>query len=223
MTRIETKTRTIHTFDELDDDAKQAAIESNRESQVTDEWYEHTIENWQSLLSAIGIKEAEIRFSGFCSQGDGATIANAIVDPDELLGFLSNCPPPADTWADESDIAKQSYLAHKLGWVAGKDSRLDWLRYFSVLDEYSFSFRCTNYHYSHENSHYIEVDGYSKSDDISSAVDAFADKLNDMRRQLCRIIYSDLRAEYEYLTSDEFLTGWLSDTGMEFYESGSNA
>lgn len=50
--RTETVTRNLYTFDELSEDAKQKAIDNNREMNVGDEWWECTYED----AHTIGLK-----------------------------------------------------------------------------------------------------------------------------------------------------------------------
>ena len=45
---------------------------------IDDHWYECVIEDWKAKLKRKGFHEAEIVFSGFGSQGDGASFTATI-------------------------------------------------------------------------------------------------------------------------------------------------
>lgn len=63
----------LFTFDELSDDAKQTAINSERDNDCLDYyWYTNETEHFKDCLALIGFNNADISFGGFYSQGDGA-------------------------------------------------------------------------------------------------------------------------------------------------------
>ena len=63
----------VYKFDELSDEAKEKVLEKHRDINVDDShWYEFTMEMWKEKLKEAGFDDAEIHFSGFWSQGDGA-------------------------------------------------------------------------------------------------------------------------------------------------------
>ena len=66
---------TLYQFDELSDDIKKQLIDQCKDGGLAlpDEWYEDTIENWETKLIEIGFLNPLIKFSGFYSQGDGAS------------------------------------------------------------------------------------------------------------------------------------------------------
>lgn len=71
---MRTETKEIYTFEELSEKVQQEVIEKNRLINIDDAgyWYEWTLEDWRERLAEKGFSDAEIWFSGFCSQGDGA-------------------------------------------------------------------------------------------------------------------------------------------------------
>ena len=81
------QTHTIHTylFDELSDEYKKNAIEKNRDINVEYmNWDGFMLEEWTDKLKAMGYDKAEILYSGFGSQGDGACFT-ARVDIEKWL------------------------------------------------------------------------------------------------------------------------------------------
>ncbi len=74
MMRTETTTRTIYTFDELSDAAKEKARDWYREGIAGDSyWHEWIIEYAKTIGAILGIDIDDVYFSGFWSQGDGAS------------------------------------------------------------------------------------------------------------------------------------------------------
>lgn len=71
---MRTETKEIYTFEELSEKVQQEVIEKNRLINIDDAgyWYEWTLEDWRERLDEKGFSDAEICFSGFCRQGDGA-------------------------------------------------------------------------------------------------------------------------------------------------------
>ena len=53
-------------------DIEKKAIDANRYINVDYDWYDFIFDDWKTKLHGNGFENAEIYFSGFCSQGDGA-------------------------------------------------------------------------------------------------------------------------------------------------------
>ncbi len=65
--------RTGFKFDKLSDEAKEVAREWYREHMNDYEWWDHIYDEWKEELNDMGFYNVEIAFSGFWSQGDGAS------------------------------------------------------------------------------------------------------------------------------------------------------
>lgn len=63
---------TVYTFDELSDEAKQSAIDNNRDINIDYEWWDYIYNDTIEIGKILGIDITNIYFSGFSSQGDGA-------------------------------------------------------------------------------------------------------------------------------------------------------
>lgn len=171
---------------ELTDEQKEL-IEKHRDINTNYDWWEYTYEYWAEKLIEKGIEPDDFRFSGFYSQGDGASFAGKL----NLLQFLKahNLTmeyPAATFFADD-------YLGARL-------------------------FRSAS-HYSHEHTvnistNFGDYNDYDEDDLRYEVYNTMRDELNDETPELeetlidicrgyMRALYSDLRDEYEYLTSDE--------------------
>ena len=75
----------LFTFEELTPEVQKKVIEDNRYLNVEYfDWYHSIIEEWTAKLEEAGYMEPEILFSGFYSQGDGASFT-AKLDMEKFL------------------------------------------------------------------------------------------------------------------------------------------
>jgi hypothetical protein len=83
---MKTKTINLYSFNELSDEAKQFALNKYRYSQVSwgSEWDMFVLEECESLLKENGFDNPKIHYSGFYSQGDGASF-DADIDLEKFL------------------------------------------------------------------------------------------------------------------------------------------
>ena len=51
---------------------------------IDEDWHEELIEEWVEKLAGLGFADADIRFSGFSSQGDGANFKADVERDDEV-------------------------------------------------------------------------------------------------------------------------------------------
>lgn len=76
---MKTRTINIYTFEELNEKAQRKAIEDHRYIETEGfEWYKFTYEKWIEELKTQGYEDTKIQFSGFYSQGDGASFEATI-------------------------------------------------------------------------------------------------------------------------------------------------
>jgi len=74
---MRTESRNLYTLDELTEEARARAIESNRDWNVdNDHWCEYTLDDFRAIAQLLGFtidQKRGVAFSGFSSQGDGAS------------------------------------------------------------------------------------------------------------------------------------------------------
>lgn len=92
---MKTIEKTVYTFAELSESAKQSACDWYAQSLPCD-WYADVCDDFEMCVSFMGLSDVQTRFSGFWSQGDGASFSaryayrkNGLVD---LIAYA-----PADT------------------------------------------------------------------------------------------------------------------------------
>ena len=235
----------VYKFDELPSKIKEKVIEKNRDINVDiGDWYEYTMEQWKEKLAGQGFIDAEIHFSGFCSQGDGAC-------------FDAKC--------DVSLLASAVY--------SGKDEGFyrEVLKLFADngplvlarIEKNSYG-----HHYSHANTRYITVDKefsnleedvdkilltdlvmvptmlseYDECHDdvkvilsglialrlkyqvpargLDDLLNKFERDTNQLRKDLSNEIYRELEKDYDSLTSDESIIDTITANEYEFDEDG---
>jgi hypothetical protein len=210
--------KNVYSYAELIEQSKtglvgSAAVERVRtklsEWVTSDNWYDSEYEVWQSALEQIGFTRPEIRFSGFWSQGDGASFTSE-VDVERLFWYSTHkivgrniIKPTKRTGSDEDFLP---WVVHQLGGQYGyfpkirklKNKLLDGCLRLSVEREYGV-------HYVHERSTKLVSEDYGFSDKELAIVGEWIGEIESLRYRLCQSIYSNLEREYEYLTCDEHL------------------
>ena len=160
-------------------------------------WYEYTKDTWTEALAQVGFTSADIRFSGFWSQGDGASFTSH-VDMSALLAFFTtpiepeNCIKPTRRTGDREDFWP---------WIVEKVGRV-----------YNPQFTCVV-----PIADYLSPDVASR---LASLVNNFEEACDELRRDLCCAIYKDLESGYEYCTSKEALIDDAEANGWQFDEEG---
>lgn len=81
---METRTYEVYKFSELTKDQQVKATENLRDINTDYDWYRFELEDYCEDLDKQGFEDAEITFSGFWSQGDGASFT-AIVNLEKFL------------------------------------------------------------------------------------------------------------------------------------------
>lgn len=193
-------------FDELDERAKERVRRWHNET-LHDEWYEFIIDEAKTKGYDYGFSIDDVRFSGFYSQGDGASWTGCI----RIRRFIEACIPPEHKLYTRAQIYAELVAD---GWV-----------------EPSVDVTRRSFHYVHENTmgvddiddsdlHSLDIDEASviKGESIlkganvyelALAIDAssFAVELQEIMqgkaREYAQEIFYKLRDEYEYQTSDE--------------------
>ena len=194
---MRTKPTVLYQFDELSEAAKTKAIEAMRDINTDHDWSEFSREYWQDdKLPELGFDNAQIAFSGFWSQGDGASFTATV---------------NAGKFIKAHKLTRRfrrlvNILQH--GWsVIGRVYR-------------------TSHHYSHEYTvtTEMETDYYSdntkRQDRVETQVKELEEIILSEVRDLSRQIYRELEKEYEYLVSDEAIAETIRSNEYEFDKNG---
>jgi hypothetical protein len=204
-----------YTFDELSPEAKKHAIDTNREYNVESyDWWDPIIEGFVENMEEIGMKDIDCQFSGFNSQGDGASFTGKVRDNQLFLTSLNLNPL--------ENLTKGKVISDKIK---------------NALEELSENIYITiNRHdsrYYHHNtiSAEVEVDGDDEIEmdlgigvnitiDVQEQCDKLEEPITEWARQKSKELYNDLENSYEELTSDETIEEDLRSGGHSFDEEG---
>lgn len=195
----ETRQYTVYKFSELSEDAKEKVLERYRDWNVSDEyWYEHFNDFLKEDLKEFGLLFDSFSFSGFFSQGDGASIRYSISD---TFKFIRHLMPDK----------KDSKLINRLEeWAVDgidHDRETQRRRDFYYYDDY-----CA-----------VEFNLYGANQPLPRLSD-FVERLNkastEFHKDLCRKLYRDLQREYDYQTSDTTLTEYFIQSDYVFTQEG---
>ena len=218
-------TQTEFSYRELSAKAQQKAREWFCET-LDYEWWEHIYEHAKQSGVERGFEIDDIRFSGFWSQGDGASWTGSV----NIKAFLDY-----HLKEDNPDFGRyfvlQAIIAENNDWVAS----------YTNVNRYGF-------HYVHDNTMRLESIGYSNLEcldaddeerlqeegplqradiyqlregaDIDQLIDSLETWILEEAQAYARQIYDDLESEYDHLTSDESLVEAAEANGWMFDEDG---
>jgi hypothetical protein len=152
---------------------------------------------------AKGFQVANMFFSGFWSQGDGACFTGSVGNWKVLLATLSK----PETWAEVADaygwhlqIASLGNYNHSGTMYAGENDLGIPDGFYNPFDEDDDPLRFDAWQQIHGHKYPTEW----QLDDLVIEIMALA-------RSLADDLYSELEAEYEHLTDDEIVIAYLLD------------
>lgn len=196
------KTITVKTYSiqELSDEAFRHAIDENRYSIVElDDWWEYVYDNFKTDMAQAGYDVTDIRFSGFYSQGDGASF--------------------------EANIPVYEYL--KANKLANKYRTLYKFAKEGLVDEIQVMYKTDHYAHEHTMSVYDNSLSFSVDFETPKQQDKYEDQLYRLVERIeeeivekAKKLYKDLRNEYEILTSEDAVAEDLANNDCMFDERG---
>ena len=191
-----TKTLTLFSYDELSPKAQAKVLEDNRYFNVED-GDNYVIEDWQDeKLPALGFDNAEISYSGFGSQGDGASFTAKV----NIL-----------TWLKVNKNLNQN------------KELVEFLKNESESCYIEINVVRSSRQYSHEYTVSVECDGHlynNVPDRVTKQVDDLNSAILQNVREISRKIYKELEAEYNDQTSDNAIIDAIKNNDWTFRENG---
>jgi hypothetical protein len=170
------------------------ALEAIREFNVQFDWWDCTYDWWKERLAQMGYSGVDMAFSGFWSQGDGASFTCESID---LEAFVTHFFKDAE----------QRKLLRIVRWL-----------------ELGARIVRTSYQYAHENTVSVEGNPWwawdAETPRVEAALATLRDSLEEESRNLMQELYQELEKEYEYLTSEEALLEMAEANEYEFTEEG---
>lgn len=187
-------------FEELTEQAQQNAIEQYRDGDhLEHEWYDFIKADFHTILELIGFYNIKSQFSGFWSQGDGASFTGDYSYKKGCLKAIKEHAP----LDNELHKIVEGIIYHQ------KDNG-----YLLTCNIYN-----DNHHYSHSNTMSFDWekggDSYFEWKNIH-----IEDELEQLFRDLADWYYNKLESEYEFLNSDESIKELLIINEYDFLECG---
>jgi hypothetical protein len=179
---MKTKTIELYEFDELPKNIQYKVVEKYYNINVDDDfWHSCILDKWVEKLQDMGFNAPEISYTGFWSQGDGASFVCKEID---IKKFITSQKVKTEFKTLLNNLSRSEID------VNGSVDRID-------------------YHYSHEYTVVgnIEVltymDDTKRQDTCYKKGDELQELVTKTVRTLSRQIYHDLETEYEFLTKWE--------------------
>ena len=202
----------VYTIDELPEAAKEAARAWYREAGLHDEWYDFVYEDFQAICRILGVElgagpvrlvgggtrdAPQINWTGFSSQGDGASFA----------GFYRHARGAARAIRAHAPRDEELHrIAHELQAAQRKNF---WQLRAGIRQRGN---------YCHEYSMAIEVERDSPTwQPMTAGAD---DAVIEALRDLARWLYRQLRQEYEHQTSDAAIDEVVTANEWTFEANG---
>lgn len=189
---------------QISDKRKAQLIEKHRDINVEHlYWWDCVYSDFTEDMGAKGIEVQDMRFSGFWSQGDGAS----------FTGYIK----------DNALFLKAHELTETYPWMT---------KLLEMNGDFTLKIERTGYHYYHENTVGVDLTFTSlfthvlPRDDLRSAIadcwdkhleaeyETLADTTQTIIRDHCRDLYRRLEEEYNYLTSDEAVWEAIESNGL---------
>lgn len=201
---MKTKTIKLYEYNELPEDVKAKVLENERYINVEDHfWHEYMLEEWEDKIETMGFNNPQISYTGFSSQGDGASFTCKDVD---VLEFI------------RSQKAAKKFEMILKGIKAG-----------AIV--VNVSVERIDHHYYHENTVRGDVEVLQNSisdkvfnnefhNNVVSEGGALCALLTETVRSLSKQIYRDLEQEYDALTTDEAIIDTIEANEYTFTITG---
>lgn len=212
-------------FKELSPKVQEEVIERMSEKyqdSIEDWWYEEVIEEFKDDMQRYGIEDVNVYFSGFGSQGDGASF-EGIVNDQEL--FLKNAlgiheSTPIIQIGDQKHSDK---ILNDLVDLGFDDLDLD--KYDA--EDLSISFDKIDSRYHHDGTMSANISaGYDldlKPQDERDPVkelEKLEEEATEWAQEEARNLYSKLESTWEELNTTEGVQDWIEQMDYDFDEEG---
>ncbi len=172
----------VYQFQELKESAKDKAREWYRNGYLNYDWWDSVEEGFKEVCNLMGVTVERSYFSGFHSQGDGASFVGSYV-------YVKGSTKAVKEYAPQDK---------ELNRIAQKLQAIQRRNFYSLSASISQSG-----HYVHEMTMRVSVD--RDSDNYQDMTNDAEDTVTEAMRDLAVWYYRALEKEYEWLMSDEHI------------------
>ena len=169
-----------------------------------DEWWEYLWEQEKEELEAMGFEAKDFRYSGFWSQGDGASFTGHVVDFEK---FWPAFDPNPDNYKmlRKNEHVEARFCRHR--------------SMYSHENTVYASVEADAWELAHgEEDPFKEALYEVWNEQLCRDLDQFENDFQSFMRDRMRALYKKLEEEYDYLTSDEQVAEWIRENVPEEIE-----
>jgi hypothetical protein len=193
-------------FEELSERAKEVVRDKFRRYNLDHEWWDSLYEDFINVAACLGfsVKPANIFWTGFSCQGDGASFAGM---------YAGDCNHADQVRAHAPEDEELARIA----------TTLDVLRVEAALmanSHWRAEIQCRAHHYFHSGA-MLTANVYLDDDHTNDTGYEHADEIIlQAARDLADWLYKALEEEYDYLQSDESIDPLIADYRDRYTEDG---
>lgn len=190
-------------FYELSPAVQNQVIERERENVTDYDWWQDVVDEYKEKLNKLGWEKVEIEFTGFHSQGDGASFTASMNSPSQIIKFVKevlelNYPDKVLEEVYLQIVRTDSRYFHE----NTIDSYCNWEGDEQIIEDYPFG---------------PEV---PFTYDLNEVCDEIEAKARPWARSFSKEIYRALEKEHDYLTCDDSVIDYIEANGFLFDENG---
>ena len=210
-----------YSFEELSPEAQKHALEEQRDINVDYQgWEDGVTEGFKEDMEEIGISDIDISYTGFWSQGDGASFTSDTIDTRKLFNAAGIKSTDALNMEVENRDDKDKEFYDLLDTLEDI-GHLDRVRI--TPEELKVTIERGSSNYYHENTVSAKIEIWDEPEgweEPGRFIEDLEKEITNFIRGKCKELYSSLSKEYDYLTSDEAVKETLIDNDYEFDEEG---
>jgi hypothetical protein len=212
-----------YSFEELSPEAQRNALDELWDINIEySDWHEPIIEDFEGDLKELGVGDVEVSYSGFYSQGDGASFTGDVFDTkifmSKALGLKNS--EFLDMGEEEKPEDEGSRLRADLLDI-GFDTREK-----LTPDNFMIKIERTSNRYSHENTIEGRVDIEDIPESLQDEIDIdeyenqIMESVTDWARSTSKDLYRKLERYYDNLRSDEEVKETIIGNDYKFDKDG---
>jgi len=209
-------------FEELNSNAKSNAI--SQYGEPPDDWYEPVYAQYigDKAVEATGMLVDQIYYSGFYSQGDGASWTGRVNLDDFIQHYVTPTHPNAGRYMALLALMQEEWIGIRaliyttsFMYVHSGAMKIEGVDVMADIDadDNDLVFRQGIFQGA-------GVNGVARAIDIESLVNDLEEWVLEEAKSLADDIYEALRAEYEHYTSEEYFMELIYINGWRFDSKG---
>ena len=222
-------------FSELPEKLKSEAIEKHRDDHVDPDWYSPITEGFKEDMDAIGVETDDVSFTGFYSQGDGASFTGKVSDTDKFFELAT-----VTIGGENYPIGDAPSLPVRISEIKGLKEGIGEINDPFDAGFYYINFNRNSHRYVHENtcetdvdiawaedmlsedswffyiSRFGEADGVGLNFNTQVFFEALSEVIEGWRVSACKKLYRDLDKYWDDLNSDESIQDYIESNDIRF-------